>query len=286
MKTMFARSLVLIPLALGACLGTEPATEEVDDIEFDAVEQEAGTFPTVTSFSARGPFATQSTNTGTCTIIRPTQLGQNGVTHPVILWGNGTGASVSTYNAFLSHLASHGFVVAAANTSNAGNGSQMINCLNLVANQNTTPGSTLFQRLDLNQVGTSGHSQGGAGSIMAGRDARVKATAPIQPFISFIPGGGTFSNASISQQRGPMFLVSGSADSIAVPNTQQLPVFNGTNVRVVWGTRTGVNHFEAVGDAGDFRGPVTAFFRNRLMGDTTTGSAFPPGAGWTVRTRN
>jgi len=285
MKTMFARSSVLLTLALGACLGSEPV-DEADELEFDAVEQEAGTFPTVTSFANRGPFATTSTNANQCTVHRPTTLGQNGVTHPVILWGNGTGATPATYSALLGHLASHGFVVAAANTSNAGNGSQMINCLNLVSNQNNTPGNVLFQRLDLNQVGTSGHSQGGAGSIMAGRDARVKATAPIQPFITRINGGGVFQNASISQQRGPMFLVSGANDGIAVPNTQQRPVFQGTNVRVVWGIRAGVNHFEATGNAGDFRAPVTAFFRNQLMGDTTTGNAFPPGAGWTVQTRN
>jgi hypothetical protein len=284
--TTFTGSLLLCSFALIGCLGTGPESDGVDDPELGLAEQEAGVFPTVTSFENRGPFATTSTNANNCTIFRPTQLGQGGVTHPVIIWGNGTGASPSSYSALLTHLASHGFIVAAANTSNAGNGSQMLACLTLVINQNGTAGSALFQRVDVNRVGASGHSQGGAGTIMAGRDARVKATAPIQPYIRAIPGGGTFSNASIGQQRGPMFLVSGSSDTIAVPNTHQRPVFNGTNVEVVWATRTGATHFETVGDAGDFRGPVTAFFRRELMDDGTTARAFPPGAGWTVQTRN
>ena len=66
------------------------------------------------------PFSTTSGSLGlSCTAYRPSTLGQNGVTHPVILWGNGTGSSPSTYAGLLRHLASHGFIVVAANTSNA-----------------------------------------------------------------------------------------------------------------------------------------------------------------------
>jgi predicted dienelactone hydrolase len=281
-RTLFVRSLLLCSFTLGACLGA-------DDLEFDTSSQEAGTFPSVTSFSAPGPFSTTIDRPANCTVFRPATLGQGGVTHPVILWGNGTTASPSTYSELLTHLASHGFIVAAANTSNAGNGSQMLNCLTFVTTQNSTSGSAYFNHVDLTRVGASGHSQGGAGTIMAGRDARIKATAPIQPYIGFIPGGGTFSNASIGQQKGPMFLVSGSADTIAVPGTHQQPVFSGANVSVAWGTLAGATHFETPGDAGGFRGPVTAWFRAKLMDDASAAQVFPATctlcttAGWTVR---
>lgn len=287
MKTvMVVSSLLLSAFTLSAC-----ALDEVGADEVGVATQEAGTFPSVTSFSARGPFTTTSTNAGTCTIFRPSTLGQGGVTHPVILWGNGTGASPSSYSELLTHLASHGFIVAAANTSNAGNGSQMLACLDLVTSQNSSSTSALFNRVDLTRVGASGHSQGGAGTLMAGRDARVKATAPLQPYIRFIPGGGTFLTSSIGQQRGPMFLVSGSADTIAVPNTHQRPVFNGTNVPVTWGTLAGATHFETPGDAGGFRGPVTAWFRAKLMDDASAARVFPTTCtlcttpGWTVQSR-
>jgi len=289
-QSMSAGSLVFACFTLTACL----SAEEIDDTEgldVDVTSQEAGTFPPVTSFSAAGPFATTSSNQSNCTIFRPTTLGQNGVTHPVILWGNGTGASPANYSGLLTHLASHGFIVAAANTSNSGNGSQMLACLTFVANENARSGSVFFQRVDVNRVGASGHSQGGAGTIMAGRDARVKFTAPLEPYIGFIPGGGTFARASIGQQRGPMFLVSGGSDTVAVPNTHQLPVFNGANVSVVWGTLAGATHSEPGGNAGNFRGPVTAWFRAKLMDDATAARLFPATCtlcttpGWTVRTR-
>ena len=292
-------STVLSAFALTACLALdEPAVDDpaVEDTEADPtlgeITQEAGTFPSVTSFSAAGPFATtQQAGGSSCTIFRPTTLGQGGVTHPVILWGNGTFSSPSNYAAFLTHLASHGFIVAAANTSNAGNGSQMLNCLAFLTTQNSTSSSVFFQRVDLARVGASGHSQGGAGTIMAGRDARVKATAPLEPYILPIPGGGTFSSASIGQQRGPMFLLSGSNDTVAVPSRHQQPVFNGANVSVVWGTLAGASHGVPSGNAGGFRGPVTAWFRARLMDDASAARLFPPTCtlcttqGWTVRTK-
>ena len=235
-----------------------------------------GDVPPVASFANRGPFSTVVETPGgtACTIHRPATLGQNGVTHPVILWGNGTGASPSTYSALLSHWASHGFIVAAANTSNAGNGSQMIACLDFIIGQNGTSSSVYFQKVDTGRIGTSGHSQGGAGTLMAGRDARVTATAPVQPYIRFIPGGGRFDSRSIGQQHAPMFLVSGSADTIAVPATHQQPIFDGAPVSIVWGTLAGATHFETPGDAGDFRGPLTAWFRWRLMDDDAAQAVF------------
>jgi predicted dienelactone hydrolase len=274
---------------LGACVGEDLG----DDVEVGVETQEAGVFPSVTSFSARGPFATTQQALGACTVHRPVALGQGGVTHPVILWGNGTGTTPATYSALLSHLASHGFIVAAANTSNAGNGSQMLTCLNNVIGANATAGNVLFGRVDTARVGASGHSQGGAGTIMAGRDARVRVTAPIQPFITFIPGGGLFSNASIGQQRGPMLLLGGSLDTIAVPAVQQLPVFGGVNQRVFWAERAGATHFEAVGNAGAFRELVTAWFRMFLMDDTRADDLFQNPCtlcfdtlGWDIRQRN
>lgn len=285
MKRLFVvHSLLVALFALNACLAA-------DDPELDESSQSAGTFPPVTSFSDAGPFATtrEAPAGSNCTIFRPTTLGQGGVTNPVILWGNGTFTSPNTYSALLTHLASHGFIVAAANTSNAGDGSQMLNCLAFVTTQNGTSGTAYFHHVDLARVGATGHSQGGAGTIMAGRDARVKFTAPIFPFITRIPGGGTFSMASIGQQQGAMFLMSGGNDTLATPARHQQPVFNGANVSVVWGTLAGASHNSAAGNAGGLRGPLTAWFRAKLMDDESAALLFPPTCrlcttqGWTVR---
>lgn len=239
-------------------------------------------------FSTPGPFATSVDGDATCTIFRPSALGGDGVTFPVILWGNGTAARPADYQGLLSHLASYGFIVTAANTANAGDGSQMLDCLAFVFAQNELASSPLFRHIDTQRVGATGHSQGGAGALMAGRDARVSVTAPVQPHILPITGGGAFDALSVREQRGPMFLLSGGLDVIAPLNINQRPVFDNANVPVVWGTLAGADHQLVFGNGSGYRGPLTAWFRFRLLGDTTAAQYFPPACtlcvapGWSV----
>lgn len=228
-------------------------------------------FPGVSNFERTGPYTTTNRSEGpSCRIYRPATLGRNGERHPIILWGNGTGTGPRSYAGLLSHWASHGFVVAAAETSNAGSGSEMLACLDYLVQESNRRFGTYEGVLNTGRVGTSGHSQGGGGSIMAGQDDRVSATAPIQPYTI----GLGHRVSSQRNQKGPMFLMSGGRDTIAVPYLNAQPVFSRVNVPVVWGERRSVSHFEPVGDGGAFRGPTTAWFRYQLMEDETARSTF------------
>ena len=228
-------------------------------------------FPAVSNFERSGPYATTSRSEGpNCRVYRPATLGQGGVRHPVLLWGNGTGTGPSAYSGLLSHWASHGFVVAAAETSNAGIGQDMLACLDYLVQESNRSFGTYAGVLNTGRVGTSGHSQGGGGSIMAGQDDRVSVTAPIQPYTI----GLGHDPASQQNQKGPMFLMSGGGDTIAFPYLNAQPVYTRANVPVFWGERRYVPHFEPVGDGGAYRGPSTAWFRYHLMDDETARSTF------------
>jgi len=227
--------------------------------------------------AAPGPFAvTQTTGGPSCTIYRPTDDALGGpsktLRHPVITWGNGTGATPAVYAAVLRHWASHGFIVTASNWTNTGDAVEMVACLEWILDQDTVAGPYLG-RVDTTKIGASGHSQGGGGTLMTGRDARIIATAPLQPYI--LGGLGGFQTSSIGQQHAPMFLMSGSGDTIAVPAQNQQPVFDGTNVPVFWGTLQGATHTgTAIGNIGGYRGPATAWFRLHLMGDESARDLF------------
>ncbi|SDS50007.1 Chlorophyllase enzyme [Halopseudomonas xinjiangensis] len=228
-------------------------------------------FPGVSNFASSGPFATTSGNEGpSCRIYRPRTLGAEGRDHPIIIWGNGTGSTPSTYGSLLEHWASHGFVVAAARTSNAGSGREMIACLDYLVEQNGRSFGTYSGNLNVNRVATAGHSQGGGGSIMAGQDSRITVTAPFQPYTI----GLGHRSSSQSNQNGPMFLMTGGSDVIASPSLNAAPVFNRANVPVFWGERTSASHFEPVGNGGDYRGPSTAWMRFHLMDDQSAESTF------------
>ncbi|MBC7172555.1 MAG: alpha/beta hydrolase, partial [Polyangiaceae bacterium] len=228
-------------------------------------------FSSVTDSAAPGPFARlEESSPAKCKIYRPAVLGEKGRRHPVIIWGNGTTAWPAIYGASLTHWASHGFIVAAANTSNAGTGQEMLACLDWVFAENDRAGSPYEDHVDLDGAGASGHSQGGGGTIMAGRDPRVTVTAPVQPYVLLFG----HEPESQSEQNGPMLLLSGGKDAIATIEANQIDVFEAANVPVFWGTLNDADHFAALGDMDGYLGPVTAWFRLHLMNDENATKLF------------
>jgi pimeloyl-ACP methyl ester carboxylesterase len=109
------------------------------------------------------------------TIFRPGCM-KDGETYPVITWGNGTCGQSGGYAAMLATLASHGFVVIAANSrfTDAGN-NEMLRALDLAKALNEKEGSSLYHKLNLEKVGAMGHSQGSSATAHAATDPRIKA---------------------------------------------------------------------------------------------------------------
>ena len=221
-------------------------------------------------YEARGPHAVNNVQAGPgCFFFRPSD--KDGGPYPVILWGNGTNTMPAIYAPMLGQWASHGFIVAAATTGAAGTGKEMLGCLDYLTKENAREGSAFKGVVDLAHVGAAGHSQGGRGAIMTGRDARVTATAPIQPYTA----SETYEAGSEAKQHGPMLLLSGGADHVADPARNQQPVFDGANVPVVWATVNGAGHATpSTRDSGPYRGATTAWFLWRLKGDARAADMF------------
>ncbi len=246
-----------------------------------------------TDFTSDGPLMVTSGDVASvsCTIFRPTTLGTGGCLNPVIVWGNGTTNTPSSYTQLFNHLASHGFIVAAADTSNAGSGKEMLACLQYMIDQNTAAGSPYMGHIDVNHIASSGYSQGGAGCLEAGIDPRFTVIAAVSPYIVISLGG--YDTTSVMKQVHPIFMISGSSDTVATPNNNQQPIFDMAPVPIFWGTHAGSTHFEVLGAGGAYAGPLTAFFRYKLMGDPAARDWFekPPcdlctATGWTVQTNS
>lgn len=221
------------------------------------------------SYYISGPYAGVDITRGGlhCRIYHPVNMDYG--RHPIIIWGNGTGTSPASYRDLLEHWASHGFVVVAAMTPNAGNGRDMSRCLDHVLNLNSQRGP--FQgRLDPARIGVAGHSQGGAGAIMLGRDMRVTTVVAIQPYIQ----GVRFNPTAVRGQRGPMLLLSGADDLTAPPNTHQQPIYDNTEVPVTWLTLRGATHLAPMQTGGSYRGVMTAWLRMHLRGDDDAARMF------------
>lgn len=215
--------------------------------------------PTSGDWAAKGPFTVSEQSAGLdYRIYRPASLGALGCTrHPVIVWGNGTAATPGMYAGLLTHLASHGFIVVAATTSTAGSGIQMRAAIDYVTAADKDPKSPFYGKVDLDHVGMTGHSQGGQGAIVAGADPRLDTVVALEP--------GPLGDAN--KLHGPLLWLAGEYDGIVPAWTVRNRHDQTTAVPSSYGSLAGAGHFTALGDAGGFRGPITAWFRYQLLGD-------------------
>jgi hypothetical protein len=248
----------------------------------------APAFAQETPYDTRGPYTVKQVQAGPgCHIFRPIKPTPS--PSPVILWGNGTNTMVARYAPMIVQWSSYGFIVAAAMTGNAGSGDEMLACLDFLGQENTREGSVFKGAADLSRVGASGHSQGAMGAVMAGRDPRIKTTAPIQPPTR----GGRYEPGAETKQHGPMLLLSGGIDNIVDPSRHHKPVFETANVPIVWAILLAAGHnAPVVQDSGPYRPATTAWFLWQLQGDEKAGAMFKGAAcgycasdSWTVLKR-
>jgi hypothetical protein len=210
-------------------------------------------------FAGTGPFAVTTQQSGAGhTIYRPAELGTQGcATHPVVVWGNGTGQTPSRYDALLRHWASHGFIVAAANTTQPYSGREMVAGLDWLIAQHGTAGSPFAGRVDTEHVAASGHSQGGGGAINAAGDPRIDVALPIQPS----------PYASVERLHGRVLYLSGQYDVVVHPSVVRNLYDRSGHVVALLGNLAGATHLTPAGNGGGYRGPATAWLRSELLGD-------------------
>jgi Chlorophyllase enzyme len=207
-----------------------------------------------------GPFQTVTEmNVGpgmAYTMFRPMMLERR---HPVITWGNGTGAMPSSYRALLTLYASHGFIVIASNSENVAQGTPppMLNGVTWVLEQDMMMGTALYQKVDREKIGATGHSQGAFATTSAGADERIKTIAPLQ---------------SLSGSRGlhgPVLALCGTMDTL-VPCSRNLTAYNGVmNLPAMYAELKTADHTMWVrgGAMHPYFSVTTAWFRVHLMND-------------------
>ncbi|OLR93241.1 alpha/beta hydrolase family protein [Actinokineospora bangkokensis] len=232
------------------------------------------------SWSAPGPYAVTVEIGLVTTVYRPARMQGR---HPVIIWGNGTGGIPGVYTGLLRHLASHGFIVAAANTPMSNSGLEMLAGAAWLRAEDSRRGSAYYGHVDIEHVGAAGHSQGGAGAIVAGADPLVDTTVALEP--------GPL--ADPAKLHGPALYLAGSEDTIVNPDLLVKPLYaRTTQVPAVYAELAGADHFTPLPDGGGFRGVITAWFRYNLSGDQQAAAEFttPCGLctspGWTEVDRN
>jgi hypothetical protein len=170
-----------------------------------------GTLPPVTTVDMDGPFTvTIDRNAGaTSWVFRPTELGRDGVKHPIFVWGTGGTSVPEQYTFHLSRMASHGFVAISPVSRNV-NATLLKASLDWILAQNDAMGSVYYQKLDVSKVGLGGHSIGSVGTFnLEATETRLTTTIHI--------AGGSLDGMGSSKVKTPTAYICGAVDDVALP---------------------------------------------------------------------
>ncbi|RDI64978.1 poly(ethylene terephthalate) hydrolase family protein [Nocardia pseudobrasiliensis] len=278
----------------------------------DQPYQPAG--PTEAKYFAPGPWAvTTRQAVGCCDstgaaydVWYPTDLGANGMRHPIITWGDGTSAVPRQYDYLLRHLASWGFVVIATENQTTGSGADIVSAARYLIDSSADPANIFHDRLDPDAVGAFGHSQGATGVLnaMIRSDGLIKTVVAVETPAQAFCGDTQRCADAHRVTSGSVFLVNGSSDALISPSEQLpgLPVGLQSNrayyeaipatATKAWGTLIGPNHNDVQGQPDcvgaskpcttgvyGYLGYPTAWLLARLRHCPGAQRAFAPGSG-------
>jgi dienelactone hydrolase len=197
----------------------------------------AGRLPPADAADKDGPFATTiEMNVGPNKgwVVRPTELGKNGVLHPIFTWGCGGGSNPEAYRDHMSRIASHGFVVEShVSTGEAVDHKAAIDWL---VKQNETAGSPYYQKLNTAKIASGGHSMGSVATFANAPDPRLTTTIHVS--------GGSFDGNGFKSLKKPAAYFCGADDTLAGENCKR-DYANTTNVPVFLTMIAGVDHIYA-----------------------------------------
>ncbi|MFI8194300.1 hypothetical protein ACIF8T_37185 [Streptomyces sp. NPDC085946] len=195
-----------------------------------------GTLPPVTDVTAPGPYTVTIDTTagpgGDGWLVYPANAGQNGVNHPVLVWGPGAGSDPAAYEDMLRQWASHGFVVYSEVSSSSGD--YMVDALDWIEDQNASPSSPLYQDIDTSEVAFGGHSRGSIGTFDVADEPRLETTIHV--------AGGSFDGNGPDNLRNPALYIGGD-DDFATSNVERDYV--NTDVPVWFTVLNGTDHIAA-----------------------------------------
>ena len=215
----------------------------------------------------------------------PTEMETSRGTYPLVVMVNGTGVAASKYKPVFEHLASWGFIVIGNEDESAGGGASAAASLDYMLTLHSDSNSMFYGKIDVDNIGIGGHSQGGLGTINAvtaqDNGSRYKvmyaASAPtLQISVDLLKAPFDISGVNI-----PCFMAAGTkkADAGDGKNSGICPLVElqekynniSDSVTKVIARRTDTDHGDMLLYADGY---MTACFLYHLQGDEEAGAVF------------
>lgn len=203
----------------------------------------------------------------------PKELETSGEKYPVVLFVNGTGVAASRYEPVFEHLASWGFIAVGNEDPSTWEGKKADATLAwlLAANEDET--SIFYHRVDTDNIGITGHSQGGVGVFNAINETEhkglYKCAVSLSPTQEDIAAALKMPYDPAKTTIPVMILAGAPDDVISLEGVDDM--FKKISADVVAARRSNTDHGKML-YSGD--GYVTAWFMWQLRGDEAAAAAF------------
>lgn len=216
---------------------------------------------------------------GNLIVHYPKELSSSEKKYPVVLLMNGTGVPASKYPALFTHLASWGFVVLGNEDPSTCTGASADSTLAFIIRENEEAESPFYQKIDLENIGIAGHSQGGAGVFNAitryERSGLYKTAVALSPTHESVAKQIPGFEYDVTKVKVPLMLVAGDTGDfetkMVIPLEELVAMYERLSVPKVMMRRKGSEHGQTLYVADGY---VTAWLMWHLQHDEEAANAF------------
>lgn len=208
----------------------------------------------------------------------PEDMESSDTAYPLIVVLNGTGVKASKYKAQFEHFASWGFVVIGTEEPESWDGVAAESSLAFMLEQNEDSSSIFYHKIDTDNIGAVGHSQGGAGVFNAitehEHSGMYKTAVPVSP-TNEEQSTALGWHYDLSKVSVPVFLLAGTKGDFemkyVIPEESMIEMYNKISVPKVMARKFDCEHGDMLYSADGY---ITAWFMWLLQGDKAAAKAF------------
>ena len=210
----------------------------------------------------------------TVSIWYPAELETSDRKYPAVLFVNGTGIGASRYKPVFEHLASWGFIAVGNEDPSTWEGKKADLTLSYLLNANEDENSVFCRKLDTQNIGVEGHSQGGVGVYntinTTNRKDIYKCAVSLSPTQEEVAEQVLHIPYDPAKTVIPVLMLSGTENDVITPDNMQKSYTKVISPKAM-AVRKGAAHGDMLYSADGY---VTAWFMWQLQGDTEAAKAF------------
>lgn len=211
-------------------------------------------------------------------VYYPEELESSNESYPVIVVLNGTGVLPDKYKALFKHLASWGFIVVGTDDGSSGFGTSADETVVFIEKANSDKDSLFYGKIDLENIGITGHSQGGAGVFTAisimDQKGKYKTAVSLSPTHEETAHAFGW-NYDLTKISIPVLMIAGTVGEFeteaVIPFDKMTAMYEKIPSEKAMMRRIGAEHGQMLYSADGY---VTAWFMWQLQNDEEAAKAF------------